>query len=54
MTEMKRLTFVADEELETAILNLRKRDEYVRLSVGEIVRMLVRRGLACVDKEGTA
>ena len=50
MTEMKRVTIPIPDSLDQRILELRKRDEYVRLSYAEIVRRLLERGLDLSDQ----
>lgn len=49
MTEMKRVTFAVPDALDRRILELRKSDEFVRCSYGEIVRRLVAAGIQAVD-----
>lgn len=46
MTDMKRITVSFDDDIDKRILELRKRDDYVKCSYSEIVRKLVRLGLA--------
>ena len=50
MAEMKRMAFVIDEDLERQILEMRKSDRFVRCSVSEIIRELVRRGLEATER----
>lgn len=45
MTEKKRITISFDDDIDRCILELRKRDDYVRCSYSEIVRQLVQLGL---------
>lgn len=49
MTDMKRVTVAVPEEIDRRILALRKNDDYVRCSYGEIVRRLVTAGLKEVE-----
>lgn len=53
MADVRRLAFVIDEDLERQILEMRKSDRFVRCSVSEIVRELVRRGLEATARDGT-
>lgn len=50
MTDMKRITVSFDDDVDRGILDLRKRDDYVKCSYSEIVRKLVRLGLAAEDR----
>jgi len=52
MTEMKRVTISVPDELDKAVLELRKKDEFVRDSYSEIIRKLLVAGLAKVEKGG--
>lgn len=45
MTNMRRVTICFPDEVNEKILNLRKTDEYVRCTFGEIVRRLVIKGI---------
>lgn len=45
MTEMKRLTISFPDEIDAAICQLRKMDEFAGRSYSEIVRQLITRGL---------
>lgn len=45
MTDMRRITVSFPEDIEQAIMELRKTDKYSRCSYSELVRMLVRAGL---------
>ena len=49
MTDMKRVTVAVPEEIDRRILALRKSDDYVRCSYGELVRRLVTAGLKEVE-----
>lgn len=49
MTEMKRMSISLPSEIEAAIVNLRKKDEYCKCSYSEIIRILIAAGL----KSGT-
>lgn len=52
MTDMRRVTVCFPEEMNKKILDLRKTDEYVSCTFGEIVRRLVSKGLeATKEKE---
>lgn len=51
MTEMKRVSIPIPETLDQRILELRKRDEFVRCSYAEIVRRLLERGLDLNEQE---
>ena len=45
MTNMRRVTICFPDDLNEKILDLRKTDEYVRCTFGEIVRRLVIKGI---------
>ncbi len=45
MTNMRRVTICFPEEVNDKILDLRRTDEYVRCTFGEIVRRLVIKGI---------
>ena len=45
MTDLKRFTFAAPPELEKQIIDMRKRDEFCRMTFSEILRVLIARGL---------
>lgn len=51
MTDMKRVTITLSDSLDARILDLRKSDEYVRLSYAEIVRRVLERGLSHFAEE---
>lgn len=46
MTENKRFSFAAPPELEAKIIELRKTDEFCRMTFSEIIRTLIERGIA--------
>lgn len=54
MTDMKRITVSFDDDVDRRIVELRKRDDYVKCSYSEIVRKLVRLGLAAEDRNRIA
>lgn len=57
MTDMKRITVSFPDEIDDAIIELRKTDEFSRCSYSEIIRRLVRRSLDKHEREqshGTA
>lgn len=45
MTNMRRVTICFPDDVNEKILDLRKTDEYVRCTFGEIVRRLVIKGI---------
>ena len=45
MTNMKRFCIAMNDDLEGKIVELRKTDKYCRMSLSEIVRILILRGL---------
>lgn len=45
MTENKRLSISVTPEMEKKIYEMRKKDEFCRMSISEIVRMLIVRGI---------
>lgn len=47
---MWRASVIIPKELETAIIALRKTDEFSRCSISEIVRVLITKGLKESDK----
>jgi hypothetical protein len=51
MNDIKKLSFSVSPELEERIIGLRKRDEYCRLSVAEIIRQLLEIGLERLDPD---
>lgn len=52
MTDMKRVTISLSDDLDGAILELRKQDEFVRCSYSEIVRHLLTLGLHRASEDG--
>lgn len=46
MTDMRRVTISLPDDLDNEILNLKKKDEFVRCSYSEIVRKLLLIGLS--------
>lgn len=51
MTDMKRLSVCLTPELEQRIADLRKTDEFCRLSWAEIIRRMIERGLDSAKEE---
>lgn len=51
MTENKRCSIMITPELEEKIREMRKTDAYCMLSVSEIIRRLVHKGLAAMESE---
>lgn len=51
MTDMKRISVSLTEDLDNAILELRKQDRFVRCSYSEIVRKLLTIGLNAEKKK---
>lgn len=51
MTDMKRMTISFTDELDAAILELRKTDEFKNANYSKIVRYLVEKGLAVAATE---
>lgn len=54
MTEMRRITFSVPNELDEAVINLKKQDEFVRDSYSEVIRKLLVLGLEIVNQQKTA
>lgn len=52
MTDMRRVTISLSDDLDDAILELRKQDEFVRCSYSEIVRYLLTMGLHRATEDG--
>ena len=50
VTEMRRVTISIPEEIDKAVLEMKKTDEFVRDSYSEIIRKLLLAGLAKVKK----
>ena len=51
MEDIRKLSFSVSPELEKQIVDMRKRDEYCRLTVAEIIRRLVQAGLEALASE---
>lgn len=51
MTDMKRISISLPEDLDSEILELRKKDRFVRCSYSEIVRKLLIIGLSAEKKK---
>lgn len=51
MTENKRCSVMITPDLEEALRKMRKTDEYCMLSLSEIIRQLVQKGLAALEAE---
>lgn len=51
MTDMRRVTISLPDEIDKAILSLRKDDKFARCSYAELVRILLERGLASKTAE---
>lgn len=45
MTTMKRMSVLIPPEVDKAILEMKKTDEFVRCSYAELIRLILRRGL---------
>lgn len=54
MTEMKRFSIAIPAELEEKVYDLRKTDEYCRMTLSEIVRILIQKGLEAEAQAQTA
>ena len=50
MTKNWRINVMMPNDMEKAIVELRKKDEYSRLSYSEIIRQLIVKGLKTVEK----
>ena len=50
MTNKWRINVTMPNDIERAIVELRKKDEYSRLSYSEIIRQLIVKGLKTVEK----
>lgn len=50
MTNNRRISVSLTPELETKVMEMRKTDEFCRLSVAEIIRILIARGLEDEDR----
>ena len=53
MTEMKRMSISLPKDIEQAIIDLRKKDEYCKCSYTEIIRTLIVAGLNSSESETT-
>ena len=53
MTEMKRMSISLQKDIEQAIIDLRKKDEYCKCSYAEIIRTLIVAGLNSSESETT-
>ncbi len=53
MTEMRRVTISLPDDIDHKVLELRKNDNYVRLSYAEIVRRLLTLGLKAEARKKT-
>ena len=53
MTEMKRMSISLPKDIEQAIIDLRKKDEYCKCSSAEIIRTLIVAGLNSSESETT-
>ena len=51
MTEMWRINVSIPSDVEERIIDLRKRDEYCRMSFSRIIREMIIKGLDEVEKE---
>ena len=51
MESIKKLSFAVSPEMEEQIINLRKKDEYCRLPIAEIIRQLVQSGLDTLNAQ---
>lgn len=51
MTEMRRITIAIPNDIDKRILELRKDDRFVRCSYSEIVRQVLKCGIASVFNE---
>lgn len=49
MTEMKRLNVSIPKDLEDKLFEMRKKDEYIRCSIAELIRIVLRKGLEADD-----
>lgn len=54
MTKNKRFSFMAPQDLEDKIIELRKTDEFCRMSFSEIIRILLERGVNSHANEESA
>nr|DAV14187.1 MAG TPA: mRNA interferase EndoA [Caudoviricetes sp.] len=51
MTDMWRVNMLIPRDMEERIVNLRKQDEYCRMSFSRIIREMIIKGLDEVEKE---
>ena len=51
MTGMRRVTVPIPNDMDKAILEMKKKDEYVRCSYAELVRLILNRGLRGLEKD---
>lgn len=51
MTEMRRVTISLPDEIDRRVLELKKKDRFIRCSYSEIIRLLLQAGLAA-EQEG--
>ena len=49
MTEMRRITVAVPDEIDNAVIALRKTDEFARCTYSEIVRKILERGIAVME-----
>lgn len=54
MTEMRRVTIAFPDSMDERILELRKKDRFIRCSYSEIVRQILERGFEALDAERTS
>lgn len=52
MTGMRRITVPIPQDMDRQILEMKKQDEYVRCSYAELVRLILKQGMAKMDDEG--
>lgn len=51
MTGMRRVTVPIPQDMDREILEMKKKDEYVRCSYAELVRLVLQRGLCGLKKD---
>lgn len=51
MTGMRRVTIPIPQDMDREILEMKKKDEFVRCSYAELVRLLLKRGMEKRDEE---
>lgn len=54
MTDMRRVTIAMPDDIDKKILDLKKTDDFVRLSYSEVVRRLLERGLKAATRDLSA